>query len=103
MPALRVVALLDRFPVLTETLDRKSTRLNSSHPSTSYAVFCLKKKNREAEALTRDRFGRAADAIEAIEDPSEVLVRDADPDVGDVHLALALTGVHADHVRLRGR
>src|SRR5690348_18166103 len=26
--------------------DRKSTRLNSSHPSTSYAVFCLKKKNR---------------------------------------------------------
>src|SRR5690348_9152426 len=26
--------------------DRKSTRLNSSHPSISYAVFCLKKKNR---------------------------------------------------------
>src|SRR5690348_18466112 len=26
------------------TLDRKSTRLNSSHPSISYAVFCLKKK-----------------------------------------------------------
>src|SRR5690348_17967557 len=26
-------------------LDRKSTRLNSSHPSISYAVFCLKKKN----------------------------------------------------------
>src|SRR5690348_15043014 len=25
-------------------IDRKSTRLNSSHPSTSYAVFCLKKK-----------------------------------------------------------
>src|SRR5207245_3211665 len=27
--------------------DRKSTRLNSSHGSTSYAVFCLKKKNKE--------------------------------------------------------
>src|SRR5690348_528675 len=27
------------------TLDRKSTRLNSSHPSISYAVLCLKKKN----------------------------------------------------------
>src|SRR5438876_9296486 len=27
-------------------LDRKSTRLNSSHPSISYAVFCLKKKTR---------------------------------------------------------
>src|SRR5690348_17387854 len=25
------------------SLDRKSTRLNSSHPSISYAVFCLKK------------------------------------------------------------
>src|SRR5207249_11847360 len=27
--------------------DRKSTRLNSSHVSISYAVFCLKKKNKE--------------------------------------------------------
>src|SRR5206468_9010217 len=26
--------------------DRKSTRLNSSHDQSSYAVFCLKKKNR---------------------------------------------------------
>src|SRR5689334_24624651 len=26
--------------------DRKSTRLNSSHSSISYAVFCLKKKNK---------------------------------------------------------
>src|SRR4051794_41431838 len=30
-------------------LDRKSTRLNSSHPSISYAVFCLKKKKAEAD------------------------------------------------------
>src|SRR5699024_12112076 len=30
--------------VACETLDRKSTRLNSSHVSISYAVFCLKKK-----------------------------------------------------------
>src|SRR5438067_3920889 len=28
--------------------DRKSTRLNSSHVSSSYAVFCLKKKKTEA-------------------------------------------------------
>src|SRR5204862_1206057 len=28
-------------------LDRKSTRLNSSHVETSYAVFCLKKKNKD--------------------------------------------------------
>src|SRR5699024_12776003 len=30
----------------TQDLDRKSTRLNSSHVSISYAVFCLKKKNK---------------------------------------------------------
>src|SRR5690348_17920769 len=29
---------------LAQLRDRKSTRLNSSHPSISYAVFCLKKK-----------------------------------------------------------
>src|SRR2546430_8373817 len=29
-----------------EELDRKSTRLNSSHSQISYAVFCLKKKKR---------------------------------------------------------
>src|SRR3712207_8556204 len=28
-----------------ECIDRKSTRLNSSHANISYAVFCLKKKN----------------------------------------------------------
>src|SRR5690348_11407720 len=28
--------------------DRKSTRLNSSHPSISYAVFCLKKKRNKS-------------------------------------------------------
>src|SRR5689334_24368919 len=32
------------FRLSTPSLDRKSTRLNSSHSSTSYAVFCLKKK-----------------------------------------------------------
>src|SRR5690348_17652106 len=35
--------------------DRKSTRLNSSHPSISYAVFCLKKKKKYTEsALNAD-------------------------------------------------
>src|SRR5690348_17735220 len=32
--------------VLQYFIDRKSTRLNSSHPSISYAVFCLKKKKK---------------------------------------------------------
>src|ERR1022692_3565139 len=35
----------------TTTLDRKSTRLNSSHLVISYAVFCLKKKNEERAIL----------------------------------------------------
>src|SRR5689334_24516350 len=33
--------------ISARTRDRKSTRLNSSHSSISYAVFCLKKKTRE--------------------------------------------------------
>src|SRR5690606_39925976 len=32
-------------------IDRKSTRLNSSHVKISYAVFCLKKKTEERTAL----------------------------------------------------
>src|SRR5699024_11971635 len=36
--------LLIHEHVLLERTDRKSTRLNSSHASTSYAVFCLQKK-----------------------------------------------------------
>src|SRR5690348_17745967 len=34
--------------------DRKSTRLNSSHPSISYAVFCLKKKNKQESKIRLD-------------------------------------------------
>src|SRR5574344_2871608 len=33
------------LPNRRENSDRKSTRLNSSHQMSSYAVFCLKKKN----------------------------------------------------------
>src|SRR5436305_7519072 len=39
----------DRLDPLARALDRKSTRLNSSHVRISYAVFCLKKKNRTPE------------------------------------------------------
>src|SRR3712207_7839714 len=44
----RVGVLEDRLHALAERrqLDRKSTRLNSSHANISYAVFCLKKKKR---------------------------------------------------------
>src|SRR5690606_40899636 len=45
--------------------DRKSTRLNSSHVKTSYAVFCLKKKIRRGSRQTRDGRGdgRALDML----------------------------------------
>src|SRR5690349_22854447 len=57
---------LDRFPPATERWlgslpfaptreDRKSTRLNSSHVESSYAVFCLKKKNRYQPPRFRHR------------------------------------------------
>src|SRR2546422_5641372 len=37
--------IIERYPELCrEIVDRKSTRLNSSHGYISYAVFCLKKK-----------------------------------------------------------
>src|SRR6266542_1396210 len=36
-------------------LDRKSTRLNSSHGSISYAVFCLKKKKKKKYAEKNDK------------------------------------------------
>src|SRR6266487_7176586 len=36
-----------RRHTVSRRVDRKSTRLNSSHPSISYAVFCLKKKKKK--------------------------------------------------------
>src|SRR5256885_11632115 len=36
---------------MRKAADRKSTRLNSSHLVISYAVFCLKKKNRTKDSL----------------------------------------------------
>src|SRR3712207_7783617 len=38
---------------LTGSVDRKSTRLNSSHANSSYAVFCLKKKKHLPRKSTR--------------------------------------------------
>src|SRR2546430_4537149 len=38
--------MITTVDVRREHRDRKSTRLNSSHSQISYAVFCLKKKNR---------------------------------------------------------
>src|SRR3712207_7649297 len=37
--------------LMAAELDRKSTRLNSSHANISYAVFCLKKKKKHTDIL----------------------------------------------------
>src|SRR2546430_5587640 len=50
----RIAKFLSTFPQGERgdrNLDRKSTRLNSSHSQISYAVFCLKKKNIKYDLL----------------------------------------------------
>src|SRR5687768_18211209 len=42
-------------PERERRLDRKSTRLNSSHGYISYAVFCLKKKKKKKKIHTKDK------------------------------------------------
>src|SRR4051794_41360494 len=54
--------------------DRKSTRLNSSHPSISYAVFCLKKKKKTIQTNNEYRNNK----MQATEDAGreQIEVRD---------------------------
>src|SRR3712207_8308086 len=40
------IRITTNFMMIARLQDRKSTRLNSSHANISYAVFCLKKKNK---------------------------------------------------------
>src|SRR5687768_18215633 len=47
-------------------IDRKSTRLNSSHGYISYAVFCLKKKNKQQQE--RDPFGVGHRVVDGVGD-----------------------------------
>src|SRR5258708_30074275 len=48
------------------SLDRKSTRLNSSHQIISYAVFCLKKKKKYNYQRQRARWARPASRIRLV-------------------------------------
>src|SRR5689334_23549210 len=47
-----VAALLLLLAGVWRERDRKSTRLNSSHSSISYAVFCLKKKKKKKQCIS---------------------------------------------------
>src|SRR5437773_7125116 len=64
--AVRVACLRQELPgpggivrVRSRPRDRKSTRLNSSHITTSYAVFCLKKKTKNNKTIGTE-FRRAS-------------------------------------------
>src|SRR2546430_3741244 len=46
---------LNPWAKAVSVLDRKSTRLNSSHSQISYAVFCLKKKKKKHQMIARAR------------------------------------------------
>src|SRR5207248_10156083 len=48
----QIIHLLD-FSTSKHARDRKSTRLNSSHRTISYAVFCLKKKKKKKDQHTK--------------------------------------------------
>src|SRR5699024_12288442 len=50
----RTLVILDEITSVrsASVRDRKSTRLNSSHVSTSYAVFCLKKKSNRSTGIS---------------------------------------------------
>src|SRR2546430_10401757 len=50
--------------------DRKSTRLNSSHSQISYAVFCLKKKNRKSGLVVSKTFFALSDLSRKYSKPS---------------------------------
>src|SRR5207245_11512166 len=50
--ALDAIRALAGARIASSALDRKSTRLNSSHGSSSYAVLCLKKKKSKLYAKT---------------------------------------------------
>src|SRR3989442_4868671 len=49
----RSIDLDDMWALQKRVIDRKSTRLNSSHVRISYAVFCLKKKKHTSELQSR--------------------------------------------------
>src|SRR5690348_17923304 len=80
--------------------DRKSTRLNSSHPSISYAVFCLKKKNANLgyHVSVEDANGRAAPwsmVLRVVRRSNEL--RDESPKFTGPDSSRLLTDVHHPH------
>src|SRR5947209_16931822 len=60
-PGMRLLSNFQRG-VCQAPLDRKSTRLNSSHANISYAVFCLKKKT-QFQMMQRQEYRETAEHV----------------------------------------
>src|SRR2546430_6181412 len=80
-------------PASELAVDRKSTRLNSSHSQISYAVFCLKKKKKQVSAASsRARYFRhfsVDDDLLGIDNPHRtriVPIRDSNSDTDPTKL-----------------
>src|SRR5438034_2421935 len=80
--------------------DRKSTRLNSSHTVISYAVFCLKKKNKDNKHR-----GQACKVLDLERNIEHVLERHQQMDVAQrvTASAVLLIGHLADQYRTHGK
>src|SRR2546430_7839093 len=79
-------------PMARRTIDRKSTRLNSSHSQISYAVFCLKKKKKNmTQTQVHVTKNPANDhSHEACQTPNARIVQDTNsynkqPALGELH------------------
>src|SRR5256885_2404445 len=69
------------FVIEVQALDRKSTRLNSSHLVISYAVFCLKKKDQALVSQQRltDRLTRGQNQLKPVRDPLQLTLKEKQP------------------------
>src|SRR3989440_3454531 len=66
----RLVTAIERTTWIRETVDRKSTRLNSSHDQISYAVFCLKKKKTNSNLREKLQGTLVASTVTSCAQPS---------------------------------
>src|SRR2546422_4175836 len=59
----QIEAQAERTPERIALVDRKSTRLNSSHGYISYAVFCLKKKKKKDRNESSLKYAQANESV----------------------------------------
>src|SRR5256886_2906251 len=70
-----------------DNLDRKSTRLNSSHSQISYAVFCLKKKTTQSALPAFQKFVQVSAPDLSI--PCNISLTPEAPSVPTFHISIA--------------